>query len=241
MTGDSSAIANPIKASIATLEATEPYLHTHQRRPEELLRLSGSCEAPIAHHLRNPTFATDDLTKRETVDETNPSLSILLESGFNNKNSLIFDHLARRDAVGGFKGYDEPISEPMKNMTATELPLLEKVVSQDSTQRASDQMMHWKMLIREPLDTKALLDKVAIWCQVCHEDTRVPKSIFLLATNPNGLSIALHDGRRGTSPKYIERQARAGTVNLSNRNHQKASRSRVDSFQLILKISSNRI
>ncbi len=135
MTGDSSAIANSIEASFATLEATEPYLHTHQRRPEELLRLSGSCEAPIAHDLRNPTFATDDLTKRETVDETNPSLSILLESGFQKKTSLIFDHLARRDAVGGFKGYDEQIPEPMMNMIAMELALLEKVVSQDNSQR----------------------------------------------------------------------------------------------------------
>lgn len=94
------------------------------------------------------------------------------------------------------------------NMTATELPLPEEAVSNDSIQRASDQMMHWKMLIREPSDTKELPDKVAIWCQVYHENTKVPEE-HVFASDQSEWPID-HSPRwtKGEPPKYIERQAR---------------------------------
>ncbi len=63
----------------------------------------------MAHHLRNPTFTTHSLSGRETADDTNPCLRILLESGFNEKNSLIFDHVARRDVVDALRSYPQSV------------------------------------------------------------------------------------------------------------------------------------
>lgn len=98
-------IADRITASFAVLKATEPFLFDHPRRPEDLRRPSGSFEARIAHHLRNPTFTTHNLSEHETAENTNSCLGILLDSGSNEKNSLVFDHFARRDVVDALRSY----------------------------------------------------------------------------------------------------------------------------------------
>lgn len=88
---------------------TEPQLFKPPQNADELCHPSGDLRAKLAAHLHNPSFTVHDLRNHETADETNPCIWILLQSGITSENSLIFDHLARRDNVDGYKEYTKEV------------------------------------------------------------------------------------------------------------------------------------
>ncbi|KZF25554.1 hypothetical protein L228DRAFT_266020 [Xylona heveae TC161] len=79
------------------------------RSIEELVPPSGDINAPIANRLHNPSFTTLNLRGGETADGTNPCIQLLLESGFTKNNSLIYDHLSRREVLDGISKYPKAI------------------------------------------------------------------------------------------------------------------------------------
>jgi hypothetical protein len=62
-----------------------------------LLHPSGSINAPIACHLHNPTFYAKNPYSQETDNSTNPTIYQVNLAGFTSQNSLMFDHICRRD------------------------------------------------------------------------------------------------------------------------------------------------
>ncbi|KAJ5500746.1 hypothetical protein N7453_009797 [Penicillium expansum] len=67
-------------------------------RPEEyIVRPSGSLDASLACILFNPTFSVKDPCLRETFDTSNATISQMERAGFNLKNTLFVDQVARRD------------------------------------------------------------------------------------------------------------------------------------------------
>ena len=91
------------------LKASEPSLFDPPRRPEDLCHPSGDLKSKLAIHLHNPSFTVHDLLNTETADETNPCIWLLLQSGINTENTLMFDHLARRDVVDGLQKYPQAV------------------------------------------------------------------------------------------------------------------------------------
>ena len=57
---------------------------------------SGILQAPIAHHLHQPSFATENLENGETADPTNPSVAMILGTGQIPGISLLYDYIPRR-------------------------------------------------------------------------------------------------------------------------------------------------
>jgi hypothetical protein len=75
-----------------------------------LVRVSGSLQSPIAHHAHQPSFTTLQPRNGETVDETNPCIAIIMGNAFEKGNSLIYDHLLRRDEKSeGLQMYPEDV------------------------------------------------------------------------------------------------------------------------------------
>jgi len=75
-----------------------------------LVRVSGSLQSPIAHHAHQPSFTTLQPRNSETADETNPCIVMIMGNAFEKSNSLIYDHLLRRDEKSeGLKMYPEDI------------------------------------------------------------------------------------------------------------------------------------
>jgi hypothetical protein len=79
----------------AKFQATDPYLWNPPRDGRELVRPSGELDSPIAHHLHNPSFYTNDFHGIETVDPTNACIDLVMRNGFEKDRTLIFGQLSR--------------------------------------------------------------------------------------------------------------------------------------------------
>jgi len=55
-----------------------------------LVRPSGSLTLPIAHRLNQPSFTTNIASNGETVDRTNPCISMVMGTAYP-KNALLYD------------------------------------------------------------------------------------------------------------------------------------------------------
>lgn len=99
-------------------------------RPHHLVRPSGQLQSPIAHHLHNPSFNTNNVAGIETADETSACIWLVMQNGFKRNKTLIFDHLARREnseVVDGIRDYppeilkchENYVEELRSNMSAT--------------------------------------------------------------------------------------------------------------------------
>lgn len=82
----------------------------------------------MTHHLRNPTLRTHSLSGCKIANDTNPCLRILLESGLNKENSLIFDHFARRNVVDALRSYRQSVIACHERFTAELLSGMKAVV-----------------------------------------------------------------------------------------------------------------
>jgi len=75
-----------------------------------LVRVSGSLQSSIAHHAHQPSFTTLQPRNCETADETNPCIVMIMGNEFEKGNSLLYDHLLRRDEKSeGLKMYPEDV------------------------------------------------------------------------------------------------------------------------------------
>jgi hypothetical protein len=75
-----------------------------------LVGVSGSLQSPIAHYAHQPSFTTLHPRNGETADETNPCIAIIMGNAFEKGNSLIYDHLLRRDEKSeGLQMYPEEV------------------------------------------------------------------------------------------------------------------------------------
>jgi hypothetical protein len=59
--------------------------------------------------LHNPSFTTLTPQGGETEDETNPCIWLIMANSFVSGNTMIFDHLARREVVDGLRVYPKEI------------------------------------------------------------------------------------------------------------------------------------
>lgn len=72
--------------------------HLGVERPRAFLVYpAGHLSAPIACHLHNPTFFVSDPFLRQTDNKSNPTMQQIFQAGFSSLNSLIYDHICRRD------------------------------------------------------------------------------------------------------------------------------------------------
>jgi len=79
-------------------------------RRELLVRVSGSLQSPIAHHAHQPSSTTLQPHDGETADETNPCIAIIMGNVFEKDDSLLYDHLLRRDEKSeGLQKYPEDV------------------------------------------------------------------------------------------------------------------------------------
>jgi hypothetical protein len=77
---------------------------------DELVRVSGSLQSPIAHHAHQPSFMTLHLRNGETADETSPCIAMIMGNMFEKDQSLICDHLLMRDEKSeGLQNYPEDV------------------------------------------------------------------------------------------------------------------------------------
>src|ERR1700728_676995 len=67
---------------------------------------SGSLHSPIAHHLHQPSYSTNNLDSddAETADWTNGCTAMVMGNGFEEGVTFLFDHLHRRSQNS--EGYD---------------------------------------------------------------------------------------------------------------------------------------
>ena len=63
-----------------------------------MVNASGSLKSVVAHHLNQPSFTTDGRSENETADESNPCIAMVMGNCFRKRESLILDHIHRRDA-----------------------------------------------------------------------------------------------------------------------------------------------
>lgn len=89
----------------AQFQETESLLWNPPRRQDELVPPSGDFNWPIAHHLHNPSFVTQNPHYGETADPTNPCIGLVIANAFVKGKTLIYDHLARREVVDGLVDY----------------------------------------------------------------------------------------------------------------------------------------
>jgi len=76
-----------------------------------LVKVSGSLQSPIAHHVHQPSFTTLHTRNGETADETNPCIASIMGNAFEKDKSLIYDHLLRRhEKSEGLKDYPEDVT-----------------------------------------------------------------------------------------------------------------------------------
>ncbi|KAL8718671.1 MAG: hypothetical protein Q9225_004224 [Loekoesia sp. 1 TL-2023] len=79
-------------------------------KSSSLVNASGSLKSVIAHHLNQPSFTTDGKFGNETADKSNPCIAMVMGNGFKEGESLIFDHIHRRDPKSqGLKTYPEAV------------------------------------------------------------------------------------------------------------------------------------
>jgi hypothetical protein len=67
---------------------------------------SGALDSPIAHHLHNPSFYTNDFHGIETADPTNACIDLVMRNGFEKDKTLNFDRLSRREKSEVIDGID---------------------------------------------------------------------------------------------------------------------------------------
>lgn len=70
---------------------------------------SGSLRWPLAHHLHNPSFTTMTPHTGETADVSNPCVWLIMANAYEPGETLIFDHLARREVDDGLTRYPKHI------------------------------------------------------------------------------------------------------------------------------------
>ncbi|KAK4938537.1 hypothetical protein LTR10_021069 [Elasticomyces elasticus] len=95
--------------SFAAFAEKESALWEPARPANHLVPPSGLLESPIAHHLHNPSFYTLHPHDGETADDSNLCIWLVMQNGFKKGQTLIFDHLSRRDIVDGIKLYPKEI------------------------------------------------------------------------------------------------------------------------------------
>ncbi|KAI9653515.1 MAG: hypothetical protein M1821_007023 [Bathelium mastoideum] len=98
-----------LQQEFAHFQLTESALWNPPRPKDELVPPSGSLHWPLAHHLHNPSFTTLNALGGGTEDETNPCVWLIMANSFMSGETMIFDHLARREVVDGFKMYPKHI------------------------------------------------------------------------------------------------------------------------------------
>ncbi|KAH8693136.1 hypothetical protein BGW36DRAFT_34911 [Talaromyces proteolyticus] len=74
-------------------------------------RLRGHLDSPITHHLHQPSFTTNAPgDKHSTADTSNGCIAMVMGNRFQERNTLLFDHLHRQSArSNGPKPFPEPI------------------------------------------------------------------------------------------------------------------------------------
>jgi len=98
-----------VSDEFARFQETESLLWNPPRRKDELVPPSGDFNWPIAHHLHNPSFITQNPHNGETADPTNPCIGLIMANMFVRGKTLIYDHLARHEIVDGLVDYPEHI------------------------------------------------------------------------------------------------------------------------------------
>jgi len=71
--------------------------------------LSRDFNWPIAHHLHNHSFLTQNPHNGETAYPINPCIRLVMANTFVKGKTFIYDHLARREVVDGLVNYPEHI------------------------------------------------------------------------------------------------------------------------------------
>jgi hypothetical protein len=85
--------------------------------PAHLVRPSGSLNAPLAHHLNQPSFTTIQSENGETADQTNGCIAMVMGNVYNTE-TLLFDHVHRREATSeAIKQYPSEILAHHENFT----------------------------------------------------------------------------------------------------------------------------
>jgi hypothetical protein len=103
----------------ATFVKEETALWNLARPVNELVPPSGLLQSPIAHHLHNPSFHTLTPHDGETADESNLCIWLVMQNGFQKGQTLIFDHLSRREIVDGIKIYPKEVLKCHEDFTNT--------------------------------------------------------------------------------------------------------------------------
>lgn len=66
-------------------------------KSSNLVNALGSLSSIIAHHLNQPSLTTDGKFGNETAGKSNPCIAMVMGNGFQEGESLIFDHIHRRE------------------------------------------------------------------------------------------------------------------------------------------------
>ncbi len=75
----------------------------------QLVRPSGSLDAPLAHHLHQPSLATATPPSEITADVSNESIAMVMHNACRN-DTLIYDHIHRRKRTSdGIRTYPEEV------------------------------------------------------------------------------------------------------------------------------------
>ncbi|KAK1146858.1 hypothetical protein N8T08_002179 [Aspergillus melleus] len=124
-----------------------------ERPSEFLLPPAGSSNAPIACHLYNPTFFTDNPYSQSMVENKNPTMVQLQQAGFSLQNTLFFDHVCRRDRTEDVLLF---YSEDITRIHEDFMMLCRKTM-------AAKVEICWGVPVRERMKNLLALESVTLW------------------------------------------------------------------------------
>ncbi|KAL9124179.1 MAG: hypothetical protein Q9217_006469 [Psora testacea] len=82
----------------AWFTSTDPRYPKGPPEMSSMVNASGSLKSVVAHHLNQPSFTTDGRSENKIVDESNPCIAMVMGNCFRKRESLILNHIHRRDA-----------------------------------------------------------------------------------------------------------------------------------------------
>ncbi|KAI9746734.1 MAG: hypothetical protein M1818_000449 [Claussenomyces sp. TS43310] len=146
------------------------------RRQEEAVPPAGRLTWPIAHHLHNPNFMTKTPHTGETADLTSPCTALIMANTFVKDETLIYDHLARREITDGLIDYPQKVllcheawlSTLRKNMFAKVETIYGRVV----------QNRMFRIYELEPLKLWGKLEGITIYLEWTSSTLEIPKAII---------------------------------------------------------------
>lgn len=79
---------------------------------------SGSLDSVIAHHLHQPSFTTRSWNSGDTADQSNGCIAMVMGNGFQEGETLLFDHLHRRSVKSeGLDQYPQAVINAHEEFT----------------------------------------------------------------------------------------------------------------------------